>query len=248
MSLNILSILNCDTIFNDNHLTVVTSDDLNNSSFIIDTLLHSIGSKAKTKQDELKVFLLLINQNWLNYSIRLTKRYGINMKHLNQIKCLETLDLLSDYNDYTKQDQFDWDQFKRNVFNKIYSHFTSPHSIRIMIIDDVACLLNLTTSQDLYSFLLSLRSVCNDLKISLIIQTSLDYDEQDEEANQIVYSLIDCGQEWFEVKRLKTGYSSKINGHLIIHDFKKPGKVEQMCYQFKHSERLVKIFQSGYHF
>ncbi|KAI1289998.1 hypothetical protein HDE_08415 [Halotydeus destructor] len=231
---------------------VLTSDDLNNSSFAVHSLIQSRVRSVTGKQlSEPLIVLVLTNNTFAHYSTVAAKSFGLNLKNLKDTGKLMVFDLLTDYDIYVNEKlQFEW--FVMQVLDCLTEAFKSREAngsliTPLVILDDLSIFLSLGASvPELYMFLANLRSYSHQYNFGLIIQSNLNGDAEDFELKQLVYSAISCADIWLEFNKLETGYSQQVDGTLVLHDRTKKLSNEVLRkFHFKTSDRLTKLFTPG---
>lgn len=118
MSLDLNSVLDLPASLDRTNFTLITSDDLNNSSFLFHSLIQSKvkSIRSLTQQSNqcnnssvcLKPQLIVVclNQSFSHYSSVAAKSFGLNLKSLREGSdpLLQVLDMVKDFPDYTNND------------------------------------------------------------------------------------------------------------------------------------------------
>lgn len=239
---------------NQAQLITLSSDDLTISSSIFYSLLRTVIKSSKLSSStgevdtdkQLKIVLILMNQSYAECSLVMMRSFGLNLKAYKESGQLIVVDILTDYHQLTKHSQAssddddDDDVIVNLMINTIKENISTDHK-GVVMIDDASCLFSLEYSFNyVYRFYFSLQKLLFSLNTCLILQTYHDYDEEDVDSNRLSLYLASKCDIWLECCRLKTGFSDKIDGNLIIHDYRGPLRKEN-AYQFKKALRNLKL-------
>jgi hypothetical protein len=253
-------ILDLPNLFSGKKLLIITSDDLNNSSFLIHSLIQQKARGLRTDQSSGPLFLILFNQSYSHYSSVAAKSFGINLKALKDDGRLIVIDVLKDLDQYSKsEDQgfFDIEKLSFQI-TELFSD-EKANGTPTIIVDDISVLSCLgATSSDIYSFFLRLRNLSLTLRpASLFVQSSLyvssagdlNYETKEEyNWEQVLHAMIGSCDVYVQIKKLETGFSDKIDGSLFVHDFQQQSSFSNdisIKYHFKSAERSTRIFPPG---
>ena len=261
MSLALLTVTNFPELIKLNSRCIlISSDDLNNSNFIINQYIQAL-SKGLTSplqsNQETMIFCLFINQTYTNYSF-IQMKCGNNLKNLKERNVFRCLDVLSDLDQFMSKsedfkdksdmdNQFNFKKFETIFLNQLNDYFNdsedkSKESLKVLIIDDITTLLSLNVElSQLINFLNHLKHYCSINKITLIIQSFLDSIKLDQlvKLDAFLNSISDLV---LLVSKLETGYSNKVDGNLRIKNFITN---TQQSYLFKSTERITKLYSPG---
>lgn len=259
MSLDLNQLLDLPHNFSRIKLLTITGDDLNNCSFLLHTLISSkVRSCRNNNVNSGQPFLVLIlfNQSYTHYSSVAAKSFGINLKALKDSGQLIVMDVIGNLNQYMDADEerFDFNKLCSQIFatlSKIPQVNSGDENDvnSLVVIDDISTLLSLQLSvATVYKFTSRLRSFSFNRNMSLIVQSSIDCDQEDEEMNLLADSISCVSDITIESRKLETGFSQTIDGTLSVLDHKNvlaKGDMSKKKYHFKTMERNTKIFVPG---
>lgn len=254
MSTDLLNLLDLPSNFDVLKLVTISSDDLNNSSFALHSIIQSrVRSRSGRGGDSSGPFLvlILINQSYFHYATVAAKAFGLNLKALKDKGDLLVIDLLTDFDKYQVESKFDFPSFSREVFNLIETRLqeTSASSSPCVIIDDISSFLSLgVNTAEIYKFVSTLRSFSFKYNFSLVVQTNYvpEEDDEDEDLKIIAQSSITCSDVWIHFSKLETGFSQQVDGNLVLHDLRrKLGGDFLRKFHFKTLDRNTKLFVPG---
>uniref|UniRef100_T1KHB8 Elongator complex protein 6 n=1 Tax=Tetranychus urticae TaxID=32264 RepID=T1KHB8_TETUR len=255
MSLSIDSLcpIDLDKIGVESEQISITSDDLSNSACLFNSLVCQSIKLLKTSQTKddkpLKIFMILFNQTYNEISRYQMKNFGLNLKSFKDVNQLIVMDFLTDYKDgiVTSDGSILLPALIQKTLDKIKQTLSSEDdsSKAIVLVDDVSCLLILGLPlNQVYQYCRHLRNLIHYHKLVLIMQSYYDYDEDDTDINRLCQSFIETCNIWLQCKHLDTGFSSKVDGNLIINDYHQwPTKTHH--YHFKRMPRNVKVLPVG---
>lgn len=254
--MDLSQILELPTTLSTRPLTVVTSDDLNTSSFCLhNIILHKVRS-IRSQQTKSGLTLVLLNQSYQHYSSVAAKSFGLNLKSLKDSGRLAVLDVLKDFSKYTKADgSFDLDLLEREIIESLCKFDSEEPSL--LIIDDLSVLwscLSLSPAAVL-RFVTKLRSISVVTTPCIIIQSFIDRSDEDNEEgdeslgeNGVLDCVIASSDAWIRFERLTTGFSDKVDGQLLLYDYSLTDPLAAslpITYHYKTIERNTKIFLPG---
>lgn len=260
MDLSLL--LDLPNLFSTQNLVVITSDDLNNSSFLIHSLIQQKARLLRTQTSSGPLVLILLNQSYSHYSSVAAKSFGLNLKALKDTGRLKVIDVVKDIAKYMKKEDegsFDIEKVSTEVDSLLQDgNAIQPTGTATIMIDDISVLssLGLQTTK-IYSFLLWLRNLSlTRCPAVLIVQSTLDgrseeedhLEEEDTKWIQALHAMIASSQVYVNLQKLETGFSDKIDGSLFLHDYQRQStfcKDLSIKYHFKSAERSTKIFAPG---
>ena len=115
MSLDVNSIFDLPASLDSRKFTLITSDDLNNSSFLFHSLIQSKVKSIRSQSNERssssvcskpQLIVVCLNQSFTHYSSVAAKSFGLNLKSLREgpDPLLQVLDMVKDFSDYTNDD------------------------------------------------------------------------------------------------------------------------------------------------
>lgn len=235
---------------------LISSDDLNNSNFIINQYIRvlfkdSISSFNPIQDEDTKerneckinqLFGLFLNQSYSNYSF-IQMKWGNNLKNLKEQNLFQCLDLINDLDQFLdNSDQFDFDKFKKVLIKQLTDYFKANENTKVLIIDDITTFLSLNVDlKNIVNFVNFVKFYCLDNNISLIIQSFIGSDRLDPLIKLDTY-LNSISHLVLLANKLETGYSNKVDGNLEIKNFVSNTK---QTYLFKSTERQTKLFPPG---
>lgn len=246
----------------DSKCILISSDDLNNSNFIINQYVQALSkvsisslrlSDAETQASRRtsQMFGIFLNQSYASYSF-IQMKCGANLKNLKERNGFRCLDVLGDLERFLEPStggraeakrRFDFGRFKTAVVQELTDYFkTDEDTMKLLIIDDLTSLLSLNVRLgDLVYFVRFLRHFCSLRNITLLIQSFVDPArlEQLVKLNAYLNGISDLV---LSVSKLETGYSNKVDGNLEIKNFIAN---TQQSYLFKSSERSTRLYAPG---
>lgn len=260
MSQTLLTATNFPQFIRSPRSIVISSDDLNNSNFIINQFIqalakgsnHSMQLASPTKNSGGKVFGVFLNQSYTSYSF-IQMKCGNNLKNLKELNQFRCLDVISDLEQFLQQGdcEFNFIKFKAVLIGQLMDFFQLSNSdadsnadstTRVLIIDDITTLLSLNVRLNELANLTSfLRHFCSIHNISLIVQTYADAARFDEAAKLNTY-LNSIADLVLITSKLETGYSNKVDGNLKVKNYITN---TELNYLFKSTERTTKLFSPG---
>lgn len=254
MSLDLNQLLDLPNNFNKIKLMSITGDDLNNGSFLIHSLISSKVRccRNRTGTDPFLI-LILLNHSYSHYSSVAAKSFGLNLKALRDSGQLVVIDIISNLREYLDSvSRFDFNKFLATIHDNlspINRSKTDEGSGQnpLIIIDDISVLLSLQLNISvLYKLVSRIRSLAFNQGMTLIIQSHMDPDSEDEKMNNLAQSISSCSDVWIDCQKLVTGFSQTIDGSLDIKDHANIlGNKLMSRYHFKTMERNTKIFVPG---
>ena len=204
MSLDLDSLLDLPDSLNRRRLTLVTSDDLNNSSFafhsFIQSKVKSLRSAARlqlqqqpqqqqqqSSESAASLILVCLNQSYSHYASVAAKSFGLNLKSLREQGTLKVIDIVKDVQDYgeaSNAGSLDVEKLEHTLSSLISSAETttaaasaassSPSTCLIMI-DDVRVLCALGIPVPrVHLFIDRIRSLASRHNGRLVIQSNMD--------------------------------------------------------------------------
>lgn len=245
----------------DSKCILISSDDLNNSNFIINQYVQTLskvsisslrlGTEA-TQQASRKanqMFGIFLDQSYTNYSF-IQMKCGNNLKNLKERNGFRCMDVLGDLEQFLEQPptgggqvRFDFAKFKSVAMRELNDYFKpDEQTTKLLIIDDITSLLSLNVPlNDLVKFLRFLRHFCSLRNITLLVQTFIDLARLEPlvKLNAYLNSVADLV---LVVSKLETGYSNKVDGNLEIKNYTTK---TQQAYLFKSSERSTRLYAPG---
>ncbi|XP_053214441.1 uncharacterized protein LOC128397718 [Panonychus citri] len=252
LSIDNLIPIDADKIGNTSDQILLTSDDLTNSSCLFNSLLYQTVKLLKTQptideEKPTKLFLILFNQTFNEISRYQMKSFGLNLKPLKDSEKLLVMDLLTDFEQIKTNGSVSFDSVMSNTLHTIREKLSSDsdQSKAIILVDDASCLLSLGLPiNQVHQYYRRLRNLVHYYKFVLIIQSYYDYEEDDAENNRLCRSLIDTSNTWIICKHLDSGFSSKVDGNLIINNYHEwPTKINH--FHFKRMPRNIRILPIG---
>jgi hypothetical protein len=221
---------------------LVTSDDLNNSVFVLNNLLQALARNSLFRSKGKAMFVLL-NQSYLNLSC-VQMKSGLNLKPLKESSQLIFIDLISDYGTFYSDGCFRSTQFAEHLLQQVDLHFKDKqdNEYNVLAIDDLSVLLSLGMSlPDLHLLVQQLRLLCHRHHVCLLIQTYQDGEQEDDQLDRAVLLLKANSSLCLQVNKLTTGYSKSVDGNLFVTDYLKNGSQR---FLFKCTERTAKLTHS----
>ena len=250
MSTDLFTILDLPNKYSSYRLLSVTSDDLNNASFVFHSLIQSrLRASAPLKDiHNPLVVLILTNQAYSHYSTVAAKSFGLNLKSHKDEGRLKCFDLLTDYEKYFEDNVFNFKLLVDEVVRFIVDNIVSQTDLTpCVMFDDLSTFLALGVSvADLHKFTLVLRSLSYSKQFCLIIQSTYEEDSEDDELRHMVTLLSARSDIWLHLEKLKTGYSQQIDGTLTIRNIKKlNGDSVNRKFHYKTFDRNTKLYHPG---
>lgn len=245
-------------IQSDSKCILISSDDLNNSNFIINQYVQALSkvsisslrlNETQASGQTNQMFGIFLNQSYTNYSF-IQMKCGNNLKNLKERNGFRCVDVLGDLEQFLKQPvdgrtgpiQFDFDRFKSVLVRELNDYFTEGATTKLLIIDDITSLLSLNVPlNDLASFVRFLRHFCSVHNITLLVQTFVDSTRLEPLVKLDAY-LNAIADLVLTVSKLETGYSNKVDGNLEIRNYLIN---TQQAYLFKSSERSTRLYAPG---
>lgn len=192
MSLDLNSLLDLPASQDQRPLTIITSDDLNNSAFAFHTLIQSkvksLRSAARQQQSvPVSLILVCLNQSYSHYASVAAKSFGLNLKSLREQGTLQVIDIVKDVQDYSPAANacaLDVEKLEHDL-SSLISAATTPTTTTsppapscptsLILIDDVRVLLALGIPvARVHLFLERVRSLCCRCHARLVIQSHMD--------------------------------------------------------------------------
>lgn len=221
---------------------LVTSDDMNNSAFVINNLLQSLIRNASFRQNG-RAMCVLLNQSYRNLSF-IQMKCGHNLKALRDANQLRVIDVMAEFNQYFENKKFKFQVFAEHLLNQIdVMFYDRKHSnFSLLWFDDLSIFLSLgVTLKELHALVQRVRYVCKDNNVKLIIQTFRDEEQEDENLSRLILTLTANSSMRIHVNKLSSGYSKNVDGEIKIFD-----TIRNLNhrYLFKCHERLAKLTTS----
>jgi len=236
MSIDLGLAIDMQSVFSSGKFLAITSDEVNNSSFILHTLIQH---KSKTLRSDVSggpLVLLLMNQSYSHYSFVAAKSFGLNLKTLRDAGKLRVVDVVKNVDQYLDKssEEFDLKSLEENFMNQMTSFCT-------LIIDDLSVLSCLgLPAKEIYKFVLKLRCLPD---LCLVIQSSKPLEEDCMEWSRALDCLISSSDLYLCFQRLETGFSDRVDGSLDVHDLQ---TYSSKTYHYKTAERNTKLFVPGF--
>lgn len=249
MSTDLFTLLDLPSKFSVYKLLLVTSDDLNNASFVVHSLLQSrLRTKATVNVNPV-VTLITLNQAYSHYSTVAAKAFGLNFKSLKDDGKLVCFDLLSQLDQFSPNGQFDLKQFADSVVEHIVNSYADQATQQspCVIVDDLTTFLSLGCSlQEVCRFVAVLRNLSFKHNLCLIVQLNLPQDPEDDDVIKLITWLNNACDVWLEINKLQTGFSQQVDGTIDVHDRRKllSSQITRKLH-FKTADRNTKLFHPG---
>lgn len=185
MSLDLNSLLDLPASVDQRQLILITSDDLNNSSFAFHSLIQSkvrslqrIQMQNPTNgQQAASLILICLNQSYTHYASIAAKSFGLNLKSLRDAGTLLVADVMKDFPDFSDPSAhlFDMDKFEARVTELTSSTGKSQSPCTWIMIDDVRVLLSQGIPlRRVHLFLHRIRALAADHNAKLVIQSNIE--------------------------------------------------------------------------
>lgn len=218
---------------------LVTTDDMNNSVFVLTNLLQALA-RNQSFRSKGKAMFVLLNQSYRSVSC-LQMKSGLNLKPLKESSQLHFIDLVSDFDQFYSHGCFRIETFVSHLIGQVSWLFKdkndSPYNI--LAIDDLSVLLALGMGlTQLHSLVQRLRFVCHKHGVCLLLQTTEFVDPDDDQLSRTVCFLKANSSLCLQITKLSTGYSRNVDGNLAITDYSK--RMSER-YVFKCTERTAKL-------
>lgn len=250
-------------IQNDSKCILISSDDLNNSNFVINQYVQALSKvsisslrlndaeqpTSSRQSSTSQMFGILLNQSYASYSA-IAMKCGNNLKNLKERNRFRCLDVMGDLERFLVPDagrnstkRFDFGRFKTAVIQELTDYFKPDEDrTKLLIIDDITSLLSLNVPlSDLVNFVRFLRHFCSLSNVTLLIQTFVDPSRLEPLVKLDAY-LNGVADLVLAVSKLETGYSNKVDGNLEIKNYIAN---TQQTYLFKSSERSTRLYAPG---
>lgn len=249
-------------------LTLITSDNINNSSFVLPALLLAKIKEIRSSpvvNNTPAIVLISLDQSYTHFASVLARSFGLNLKTYRDNGKLISIDLLKELPLYSPDGKFSFDVFEKAIITAVSSLSSSVSSL--IIFDDIS-LLHTTfgvPSSRVYYLILRIWSMMSSLKCHLVIQSHLfllnnevtspnslesfakqsEWDTRDEEclwSNEctLIFSLSSLACNWFNFYKLPTGYSTQYNGCFVCIS----KKVDEICQNVLQVESKRYLFKN----
>lgn len=251
-----------------NGMTLITSDDINNSAFVVPTLLSSkvkqIRSHGQSTVDSPVIILVTLNQSYAHFASVLARSFGLNLNTYRDSGKLVSIDLLKNLNDFITDGHFDFNLFRSKIMSSISLIPTTANVNSLVIFDDIS-ILHTVLSVDyklIYHLFLQIWSLMTSKMCHLIIQSHLLtlnedigdfnnlYDLCQNDCNEeniirlserkLIFSLSSLSTNWLNFSKLQTGYSAQYNGSFIC----LTKKIDNECHTVTQVESKRYLYKS----
>lgn len=175
MSLELTQLLDVST----SGLTLITTDNANNSSFVLPAILLAKVKEMRSLpagSGGPAIVLITLDQSYTHFASVLARCFGLNLKTYKDNGQLVTLDLLKDLSHYLQDGKIVFDALEEDILKAVSSLGRSNRSFSSLIIIDDISLLHTTLGVPhtrVYHLILRIWSSISGLKCHLVIQSHL---------------------------------------------------------------------------
>ena len=223
---------------------LITSNDMNNSTFVLTNLLQGLARNSMFRSDG-RAWFVLLGQSYLNFSC-VQMKCGLNLKPFRDSGSLQFWEVLTTFGELCDRGRLSFDRFVRIFYDEFEVKFANRNSstTSILVIDDLSALLSLGVSLvDMNTFIQKLRIRCAAHNVKLLIQSYQDDDQEDEQLARLLSLLKASSSLWMHVSKMETGYSKSLDGSLTITD---QLANQQKRFLFKCTERTARLQTPGF--
>jgi hypothetical protein len=209
-----------------NDCLVFTNRDFNSHAFIFDHLVHTSAKKGSN------LLLILLSNSWSHYR-SIAAKIGINLAALKDKQLIRVIDVLAE------DEEFDYKRFTADLDK----HLSQLCANSVVLVDDISLLFTLGVDfLSVYKLVHKLRVHCLHNDILVAIGTHYPREEDDEEVNRFVVSIVHISDILCQTDKTSSGYSPLVSGCLHI-TTRRDNITKQ--FNYKISDRSVKLMTIG---